>query len=166
MGEHNQSGRESGDPPRASEVSRRDFVAMAAGVSLAATGLLAVATAAQAIVPPSRSIDGKTKMPPTALVAVDALEEGKPQMFEYGDDNVWITKLRGGKIVALDAACPHVQCKLPWDEKTQQYACPCHASFFRIDGTKISGPALRNMDPAIFVVQGGKVVVSGFVKPA
>jgi nitrite reductase/ring-hydroxylating ferredoxin subunit len=161
-----------GRPDRSDEVAERrvmdrvDFLKWAAGLSLGGTALLTSVAAAKAINPPERSIDGKTKMPPTALVTVADLKESKPRMFDYGDDAVWITKLPGDKIIALNAACPHVACKLPWVEATQQYACPCHASFFDINGTKLSGPALRNMDKAIFEVKGGQVVVSGFVTPA
>jgi cytochrome b6-f complex iron-sulfur subunit len=145
------------------EMDRRSFLQIATGVSLGGTALLGAVTAASAVTPPGRAIDGKTKMGPTPLVAVKDLQAGKPQMFEYGDDSVFITNLGGDKIVAFNAACPHVACKLHWDDKAQQYACPCHASFFKVDGTKISGPASRNMDAAVFEVKDGHVVVSGFV---
>jgi Rieske Fe-S protein len=144
-------------------IDRRDFLQWAACLSIGGTALLGAVTAAEALSPPGRAIDGKSKMPPTPLVAVKDLQTGKPQLFEYGDDSVFIVKTGGDKIVALNAACPHVACKLHWDDKGQQYACPCHASFFKVDGTKISGPASRNMDAAVFEVQGGQVVVSGFV---
>jgi nitrite reductase/ring-hydroxylating ferredoxin subunit len=150
------------DTTRAREMSRRDFFQWAAGLSIGATCALGAVTAASAVNPPGRSIDGKTKMGPTALVAVKDLLPDKPRLFEYGDDSVFITKLAGDKIVALNAACPHVKCILHWDEKLGEYACPCHASFFKPDGARISGPAPRGMDPAIFAVQNGQVVVSGF----
>lgn len=148
------------------DMDRRDFVQWAAGLSIGATCLLGAVTAANAVNPPGRSIDGKTKMPPTALAAVADLPLGKPQLFEYGDDSVFLTRTEGDKIIALNAACPHVACKLHWDEGITQYACPCHASFFKLDGTKISGPATRNMDPATFQIAAGKVVVSGFAENA
>ena len=55
----------------------------------------------------------------------------------------------------------HVACKLHWDDAKQEFACPCHASFFTLTGVKKSGPAVRNMDPATFKLEGGKVVVTG-----
>ena len=143
-------------------IDRRRFLEVAAGVSLGATCAIAGVTVARAVAPPARSIDGKTKMPPTPLVATKDLQEGKPQIFPYGDDQVWIAKLAGDKIIALNAACPHVACKLAWDDAKQQYACPCHASYFKIDGVRISGPAPRNMDPALYKIVAGQVVVSGF----
>lgn len=155
-----------GEESPARRMDRRDFLKWGAGISVGGTCLLGLATAADAVNPPGRSLDGKTKMPPTALVAVGDLKVGRPQAFEFGDDVVWITKFEGGEILALNAACPHVACKLPWNESMQQYACPCHASFFDIKGTKLAGPAFRNMDKAIYRVIDAKVVVSGFVIPA
>lgn len=148
------------------DMDRRDFVSWAAGLSIGATCLLGAVTAADAVNPPSRSIDGKTKMPPTALVAVTALQPSVPQLFAYGDDSVFITKMPDDKVLVLNAACPHVACKLHWDEKLQQYACPCHASFFKLDGTKIAGPATRSMDRAVWEIAAGKVVVSSATENA
>jgi Rieske Fe-S protein len=145
-------------------MDRRDFFQWAAGLTLTGTALLTGLTAARAITPPARSIDGKTKMPPTPLVAVAALKPGEPKLFEYGDDNVFIVKSAGDKVVVLNAACPHVQCKLFWDAATKQFACPCHASFFDANGKRISGPASRDMDKAEFTVAAGQVVVSGVLK--
>ena len=153
-----------GDTPPAEAIGRRRFLEVAAGVSIGASCLVAGTTVARALAPPARSIDGKTKMPPTALVAVKDLKPGKPQIFPYGDDQVWIAKLAGDKVIALNAACPHVACKLSWDDAKQEYACPCHASFFALDGTRKSGPAPRNMDKAAFTVKDGQVIVSGFVQ--
>lgn len=157
--------KEPAGPITSRDMDRADFFKWAAGLSIGGTCLLTAVAAAQAVSPPSRSIDGKTKMPPTALIAVSALTEGKPQLFEYGDDSVFITK-QGDKVIALNAACPHVACKLHWDEGIRKYACPCHASFFDLQGTKLAGPALRNMDKALYKIEGGQVVVSGFDKPA
>ena len=145
-------------------MDRRHFLQIAAGVSLGASCVVAGTTVARAVAPPARSIDGKTKMPPTALVAVKDLQPGKPQIFAYGDAQVWVTKAAGDKVMAFNAACPHVACKLAWDEAKQEYACPCHASFFALDGTRKSGPAPRNMDKAAFTVKDGQVIVSGFVQ--
>jgi Rieske Fe-S protein len=160
-----------GGSDRTKEIARRrvmdraDFLKWAAGLSLGGTALLTSVAAAKAVNPPTRSIDGKTKMPPTALAKVSDLVEGKPVSYEYGDDTVFLIKT-GGKVIALNAACPHVACKLSWDDAKKEFTCPCHASFFTIDGKKKSGPALRDMDRALFAVKDGDVVVSGFDKPA
>ena len=37
--------------------------------------------------------------------------------------------------------CPHMGCKLIFNEKEKTWDCPCHASRFDIDGKVISGPS-------------------------
>ena len=81
--------------------------------------------------------------------------------FEYGDDEVFVIKHAGDKVAVLSAACPHVACKLHWDEGLKQFACPCHASFFTLDGVKLSGPARAQHGQGGLRVENGKVVVSG-----
>lgn len=142
-------------------IDRRQFLGVVAACSLGLTGAVVTGTAVAAVVPPSRSIDGKTKAGPEALVAVSDLPKDKPVPFEYGDDEVFVIRKSDEKILVLSAACPHVACRLHWDEAHNEFACPCHASFFTLEGVKKSGPAVRNMDPAVFAVQDGKVVVSG-----
>lgn len=147
--------------PDLSGIDRRQFLGVVTACSLGLTGFASAGVVGAMLVPPGRSIDGKTKMGPTALVAVADLPTDKPVPFEYGDDEVFVIRHAGDKVDVLSAACPHVACKLHWDEGIKQFACPCHASFFTLAGVKLSGPAVRNMDKAIFVVEGGKVVVSG-----
>lgn len=148
--------------PEYGALDRRDFLTWIAAGSMAVTGLFALATAARTIMPPARSIEGKTKPGPLPVARVSDLKVGVPFFAPYGDDYVFITKLEGAKIIALNAACPHVKCVLSWNAKTSQYDCPCHASFFTIAGKRISGPAPRDMWTADFKVVGNDVVVSGF----
>jgi Rieske Fe-S protein len=142
-------------------MDRRQFLGVVTACSLGLTGVAATGVVGAMLVPPARSIDGKTKMGPTALVAVADLPSGKPVPFEYGDDTVFVIKHAGDKVDVLSAACPHVACVLHWDDAHNEFACPCHASFFTLEGVKKSGPAVRNMDKATFAIEDGKVVVSG-----
>jgi Rieske Fe-S protein len=147
--------------PDLSGIDRRSFFGVVAACSLGLTGVGLAAPAIASLVPPARSIDGKTKMGALPLVAVKDLPVGKPVPFEYGDDEVFAVRLAGEKVLVMSAACPHVACKLHWDEKIKEFACPCHASFFTLEGVKISGPAVRNMDKAVFAIKGGTIVVTG-----
>lgn len=49
-------------------------------------------------------------------------------------------------IKVYDAHCTHMGCILNFIEKTQIFTCPCHSSEFALDGTKLKGPATRNLD--------------------
>jgi len=146
--------------PDLSGIDRRAFFGVVAACSLGLTGAALATPAIASLVPPARSIDGKTKIGALAIVAVKDLPVNKPVPFEYGDDEVFAIRQTGDKVLVLSAACPHVACKLHWDDATKRFACPCHASFFTLAGVKISGPAVRNMDPAAFTIQNGTIVVS------
>jgi Rieske Fe-S protein len=141
---------------------RRDFLVWVAAASLGATAAFMGATVVQAVMPPPRSIEGKTKVGKLAVAKVSDLRTEEPVLVDYGDDLLFVAKTAQDKIVVFDAACPHVRCKLYWNDKTKQFDCPCHASSFSITGQKLGGPAPRGMIPAVFVVQNGEVIVSGF----
>ena len=47
----------------------------------------------------------------------------------------------------LSSACPHEGCNVGWQDETNQFACPCHDSFFGPEGSRLSGPARRGLDP-------------------
>ncbi|MCM1982607.1 QcrA and Rieske domain-containing protein [Lyngbya confervoides] len=37
--------------------------------------------------------------------------------------------------------CTHQGCSVAWESPSNQFACPCHGSIFRTDGTVKNGPA-------------------------
>lgn len=142
-------------------VDRRSFLVWAAGISLGASGFFAVTTAIQAMLPPARSIDGKTKLGKVVVARVEDLESGTPLLTEYGDEPVFVLKTGRG-VEVFSAACPHVRCTLRFNPATREFDCPCHGSSFTLDGVRLRGPAPRNMVAADFEISGGDVVVSGF----
>lgn len=142
-------------------MDRRSFLVWAAAASLGASVLFMGATVVQAIMPPDRSIEGKTKMGKLAIAKVANLKVGVPVLAEYGDDVLFVIKHDEATYSVFDAACPHVRCKLGFNAKTTNFDCPCHTSSFTIRGKKIMGPAPRDMIPANFEIVGGDVVVSG-----
>jgi Rieske Fe-S protein len=151
-----------GDRPQAPQpMDRKAFLVWIAAASLGTSALLVGATIVQAVSPPSRSIDGKTKVGRLPVATVASLTTGVPILAEYGDDSVYVVKLAADSYRVFDAACPHVRCKLRFDRATSQFVCPCHASSFALDGTRLRGPAARGMVPAAFEIVGGDIVVSG-----
>ncbi len=51
----------------------------------------------------------------------------------------------GGVTRAVDAVCPHLGGVLEWNDAECTWDCPLHASRFTADGTRIEGPALRDI---------------------
>jgi Rieske Fe-S protein len=59
-------------------------------------------------------------------------------------------------VVAFTDVCPHLGCKITYQSSVKHFYCPCHASTFDLDGTKINKIPPRNMDSLdVKVVDGG-----------
>ncbi len=58
--------------------------------------------------------------------------------------NVMVYKDKNGEHVVL-RNCPHVGCRLIFNEIEKTWDCPCHGSRFDLDGRCISGPANRDI---------------------
>ena len=149
--------------PAPAPMERRSFLVWLAGAVIGLAGLFSAATVVQALVPPNRSIDGKTKVGKLAVGRVSELSIGKPVAANYGDDVLFLIKKPDNGIVVLSQTCPHVGCKLAFNSTSKQFDCPCHASHFSIDGKKLGGPAPRDMYAADFTVTNGEIVVSGII---
>jgi len=57
----------------------------------------------------------------------------------------WLVNTDAG-INALYKVCTHLGCIFPWSEAARIFACPCHGSQFKLDGSYIAGPAPRDLD--------------------
>jgi nitrite reductase/ring-hydroxylating ferredoxin subunit len=143
-------------------MDRRSFLTWTAEATLGASAVLMAATVARALVPPERSIDGTARIGRLAVAKVAELKVGKPLIADYGSDVLFVVKTAPDTIAVFDSACPHVGCKLRYNEATRRFECPCHGGVFDISGRKLAGPATRDMVRAKFEIAGGEVVVSGF----
>ncbi|MCS6799980.1 MAG: Rieske (2Fe-2S) protein [Myxococcota bacterium] len=59
---------------------------------------------------------------------------------------VWLQRRPDGSILCHSAACPHLGCRVGYDERARQFVCPCHSSRFALDGRVLSGPSARPLD--------------------
>lgn len=59
--------------------------------------------------------------------------------------NLLVVNVGGGTIRAFSAVCPHAGCADAWRYTNQRFRCTCHDSVFENDGTRVSGPAPRNL---------------------
>jgi Rieske Fe-S protein len=99
-------------------------------------------------------------IPVTTLDAIPA--DGTPKRFavitdlddawtHYQDVPIGSVYLRrdltDGKIKALSTICPHAGCFVNFDQQADEFRCPCHNSFFKLDGAMIQpSPSPRAMD--------------------
>lgn len=70
----------------------------------------------------------------------------------------WLVNTDAG-INTLYKICTHLGCIYPWSDAAGIFACPCHGSQFKLDGTYIAGPAPRNLDRFKFRVLNGSGAV-------
>ena len=73
------------------------------------------------------------------------------------EHNVFVLPAKNNQVVS--AICPHEGCEVTWQQITNRFSCPCHESYFGADGSRISGPAQRGLDPLPTRTQDGKLQV-------
>jgi cytochrome b6-f complex iron-sulfur subunit len=61
--------------------------------------------------------------------------------------------------VALDQACTHLGCRVPFCPTSKWFECPCHGSRYNGVGEQRRGPAPRGLDRYELTVVDGQVVV-------
>ena len=99
------------------------------------------------------------------------LEENEPQerrfseivksggQSEKQERTIWIVKKPDTSVVAYSSNCTHLGCGYRWIAGQQRFACPCHGSFFDINGTVLAGPAPRPLDTLPTRVENNRLLV-------
>jgi cytochrome b6-f complex iron-sulfur subunit len=77
----------------------------------------------------------------------------------FAKGRFYLVRLADGGFLALSSKCPHLGCTVPWNEKTQTFPCPCHASVFDMTGNVQEPPAPRALDLYPVRIEGGVVKV-------
>jgi cytochrome b6-f complex iron-sulfur subunit len=73
---------------------------------------------------------------------------GKQDHYEIGSvkklydlqGNVILVRRSQGGFNGFSSVCPHLGCRVHWQEDKNQFFCPCHNGIFDADGIAISGP--------------------------
>lgn len=130
-------------------ISRREFLTYVWGASMALT----LAGSAGAVLwfayPRFREgeFGGEFALSPGEVPEVG----GAPR--EYPEGRFWLIQTDEG-VLAIYKVCTHLGCLYKWTPSAFRFECPCHGSKFQIDGTKIEGPAPRNLDRFVVTAQG------------
>jgi Rieske Fe-S protein len=72
---------------------------------------------------------------------------------------VWILMDKDKKFTVFSSICPHLGCGIDWDEDSGRFVCPCHDSYFDIEGSVLSGPSPRGLDTLETEIKQGKLFV-------
>jgi glycine/D-amino acid oxidase-like deaminating enzyme/nitrite reductase/ring-hydroxylating ferredoxin subunit len=81
-----------------------------------------------------------------AATPVPQPAEGEGVVAQRGGRPVAVSTV-GGVTRAVGAVCPHLGGVLSWNDAECTWDCPLHASRFAPDGTRLEGPALRDLRP-------------------
>jgi len=73
---------------------------------------------------------------------IDAWNEFKDQSI----GTVYLRKMPGNQIIAFNDTCPHLGCKVDYQEASRTFLCPCHASAFQLDGEPMNKIPPRKLD--------------------
>jgi menaquinol-cytochrome c reductase iron-sulfur subunit len=68
---------------------------------------------------------------------------------------VWVVRQADGGFLVFNGRCTHLGCAYHWEADSNQFVCPCHAGYFGRDGSVLSGPPPRGLDPLPTRVEGG-----------
>jgi menaquinol-cytochrome c reductase iron-sulfur subunit len=145
-----------------------------------ATGCLGVVLGAMAAIPglgflasPPGSKTGSGNDEPTPVGSPDDVKPGKPARVNiYGQRRdgwlridrmklgaAWLIRTPEGRVRAFSTVCPHLGCSVDWNDKTDQFVCPCHQSAFGTDGRCLFGPAPRGLDELDVVASSTEIRV-------
>jgi menaquinol-cytochrome c reductase iron-sulfur subunit len=78
----------------------------------------------------------------------------------------WVVKNADQSVTAFGPQCTHLGCAYHWDDAKSDFICPCHNSFFSLDGKVISGPAPRGLDRYETKIEGGKLLLGSLQQPS
>ena len=148
--------------------TRRSFYSAAiAGLGGLMTAALAAPAAAYLLIRP------KSQKQSDFVPAADLsqLTVGKPEEVVFRRTRVdgwrvlnekstaWVLRKDDQKVIAYAPQCTHLGCAYHWDDKENNFLCPCHTSTFSIDGKVLSGPAPRPLDRYVTKIDQGKILI-------
>jgi Rieske Fe-S protein len=65
----------------------------------------------------------------------------------------------GTDVTALSAVCSHLGCRVSWDARGREFACPCHGGRYDLAGAVTAGPPPRPLERLPTRIEDGRVLV-------
>ncbi len=72
------------------------------------------------------------------------IEKGKAGVIRHDGQRVGVYRDKDDKYYFVTTKCPHLGCKLEWNQNEMTWDCPCHGSRFDYYGRMINNPAMRD----------------------
>ena len=153
---------------------RRSFLSLLTAALGTVVGALAVVPGLGFLATPLRRATTRGGDEPTRVASEAAVKVGKPllvtavgrrqdawlRLDRVTLGSVWLLRpSEGAPIKAFSNICPHLGCAVDWNDGTNKFDCPCHASSFDPEGRCLGGPSPRGLDELDVDVQGKDVLV-------
>ncbi|NHN42726.1 FAD-dependent oxidoreductase [Halorubellus sp. JP-L1] len=78
--------------------------------------------------------------------AVRDVDRGDADVLEVDGESVGVYHDHDGEFHVVSAVCPHMGCRVEWNDGERTWDCPCHGSRFDHDGTVLHAPAVDDLD--------------------
>lgn len=66
------------------------------------------------------------------------------KIIKYNGKHAGAYRDKAGNIYIVSLECPHLKCRLNWNETTKTWDCPCHGSRYDYKGNLIDNPAQKS----------------------
>ena len=143
--------------------SRRTFLAQVTGACVAfLAALLGIPALGAAIGPALKSEEAEW----LSLGSPESFQQGVPKAVNltvvqrdgWIETNtvkgVWVVRRPDDTFTVFNGRCTHLGCAYTWQPDQHQFACPCHAGVFGVDGKVLAGPPPRPLDTLDTRIQG------------
>lgn len=74
------------------------------------------------------------------LAPIQDIHVGKGKVFELPTGGTALVTHTGADVVAISNVCPHLGCKVHWEDDKRRFYCPCHGGEFDPSGKAVGGP--------------------------
>jgi menaquinol-cytochrome c reductase iron-sulfur subunit len=162
-------------PPSDGPEERRGFLKVVIGALGAAIGALVTLPGVALLVAPLRRETVKGGKEPLRVASLNELKSGQPLRVDVRGELVdgwsrspdvklgscWLIRAPGdGQVRAYSTVCPHLGCGVDYSDSAKRFVCPCHDSFFSLEGKTLTGPSPRDLDELDVVTEGDDVKVT------
>jgi cytochrome b6-f complex iron-sulfur subunit len=115
--------------------------------------------------PPTASPVTETASRPDGFSAVGSLKDLEKagfiqdKTFAAGPLLVVRDPADAAKLIAVNPTCTHKGCAVDWSSASKEFACACHGSKFKSDGSVAAGPADKPLAKFTAKAEGDTVLV-------
>lgn len=82
---------------------------------------------------------------PGEVSSADEIKPGEGAILRRGVKKIAACRDEDGKLIERSAVCTQVGCIVHWNGLDRCWDCPCHGAQFAVDGSVLTGPAVRSL---------------------